>query len=248
MEINGPFYLKELIYNSVNLKSFVSSENVLMLIEIIFDYVKNKNIQLDGDESSLLKIRKIITYFGIIVLNDISNVDDIESIKLVDMNKKVLKGVIGFINSHGGNLDVFEHYVSTLLDKKRLNEHVQIEEQLNDPKENTTSPPSFVNNEFINGPKHYVNDNTSLISLQEQINKLSKKYATNILDNIVIEKKENPSSKYVIKKLDKFVDEDANEMNICVEYLKSAILNNSDVDNIYKEKTREIINLLSCKK
>lgn len=254
MNIDGPFYLKEIIYNSPTLKKFTSNENVVMLIDIIFNYVKHKTntIHLNNDDTTIVKLRDIISYFGETLLSDIS-VNNIDNITLVNLNKDILKHIILFLTRHKGNLDVFEIYASNLMNKKRINEHIQIEEQLkeNDKEKDIAAnktPLTFVNNDFIsNEATKKTNTNTNknhLISLQEQINHLSKKYSTDLVNNIVIEKVSNPDDKYVITRLEELEKEETDKLNMCVEYLKTSILDNSNVNDIYKKNTQDIIKLL----
>lgn len=257
MNIDGPFYLKEIIYNNPILRKFTSNENVLMIIDIIFNYVKHKTntIHLNNDDATLVKMRDIISYFGETLLSDISVNNNIESITLVNLNKDILKHIILFLTRHKGNLDVFEIYASNLMNKKRINEHIQIEEQLKeqdkgkDTNANKT-PLTFVKNEFISSDatnttnNNNNNNNHHLISLQEQINHLSKKYSTDLVNNIVIEKVSNPDEKYVITRLEELDKEDTDKLNMCVEYLKTSILDNSNVNDIYKKNTQDIIQML----
>jgi hypothetical protein len=250
MNIDGPFYLKELVYNNDILKQFVSNDNVSLLIDIIFNYIDKNKICLEKTKENILKITKIITYFGESLLNELL-MDTLISVKLIDLNKKILVNVVSFLKQHGGNLDIFEIYVSNFISNKKMNEHNKIEKHLSETldKNNINNPANmFVNNEFINdisksnvsSPPESTSNN--LVSLQEQLTRLSKKYPKDLINNIVIEKANNPQQKYVIKKIEDFENND--NLTNCIEYLKSSILNNSMIENNHKKNTQEIIDIL----
>lgn len=250
MNIDGPFYLKELIYNNDILKQFVSNDNTALLIDIIFNYVDKNKIRLEKTKDTALKITHIITYFGESILNELL-MDTLVDVKLIDLNKKILMNVVSFLKQHKGNLDIFEIYASNLINNKKMNEHIKIEEQLSKhfDNNNANKPTNIiVNNEFINdvsksGVPHSSKPiDGNLISLREQLNHLSKKYSTELINNIVIEKVDNPHDKYIIKKIEDVENKD-NIMN-CIECLKSSILNNSNIDDKYKNHTQEIIDIL----
>lgn len=243
MDIDGPFYLKEFIYENQIFKEFISLKNNNILLDVIYNYFKNNKLLMN--ETTNRKIIDIISYFGKELINNYSNRENIKikNIKLVTLNKELLKDIILFLKTYNGNLDVFEIYVDELKQKKRLTDHEEFEKTLSkDNKPNNIFTfKNKNNNEFID------NKEQTIKSLQNQINHLVNKYPSKnrLMDEIIIQSIEDPESKYIINKtgdINEFVDnnEELDSVVKTLTELKSTLKN-----NIIKDKIDDILNYMS---
>lgn len=280
MNIDGPFYIQELIYTNPLLRKFTSKDNVSLLQDIIFEYINNNNIQLKKINITLEKIAKIISHFAGELINEISIKNNIEKYDLVKLNKYILKNIIIFFKKHKENLDVFDIYINDLNSRKKITEYKNIEKQLNNQTNDLIPSDTFLKNDFTgtnviennitntsnkNNIDEVDYENTKLNSLSQQLTRLSNKYNTNILDNLVIEKVDNPENKFLITRINDTYTETKEEINEstdenvhntlhdlegknnilnCINCLKDAILNNNIIEQNIKKNTEEIINIL----
>lgn len=237
MELDGPFYMKEFIYNNHIFKEFISGSNVKLLLEIIYDFSLKNNFKLCQNDETTTKLIGIISYFGKEIINDylIFESDDstpMESPSLIVINKKMLKNVIIFLRQYSDNLDVFSVYVKDLYHRAHLQERKQLDSQLLQPvpsipelginstiasssMRHGTEPTLIINNDFIHShtEENAIQETQTLQSLKNQINHLTKKYPSGVLDNIVIESVKEPGKKYVIEKLTEAEDYDITKLS-----------------------------------
>lgn len=227
MNLELPLFIQGYVNNNENLEKFISEDNTLMLLELIFNFVEEKHISIYNNKETIDNLLLIISFIGYEILEEGAMKYDsrnlVETTSLIELNKKILSKLIKYIKKHPTELHKFKYFNAIekqeeLIKKRAL---LDLQKQKNDEKEH-------------------------LYGLQQKINELTHKYPNNNFSNIVIEKSENPEKKFVIQKYNDNNDNDNNDTNnnyqtIYDSITKVAEKHKDTISDIVKKDMEEIL-------
>ena len=254
MDIDLPFFMMDYISENRVLTELISDNNAGMLIEIILNFSKQSNLVLKNEPFTVSKLMTIISHFAKMFIKEYCDDEQTDTLplKLVSLNKGILKQTIKFLVVHHDNLDTFPLYINSLNHKTHLEKRQDLENQLLQQSQwgnkvgSTVCLPMKTEQKSIDATREDVKtriEDTKLSSIQDHVNAIALKYPDKLPSNLIIESIDNPKNKFVLSKLvDTIHPYTIPELHECLGKLEEY---SQEMGDVVKTKLDELIDAIN---
>lgn len=131
MSINVPVYIQDIINETPLLCSFVSRDNVNILLDVTVNYLNAHKIIINNNGENVKNILlSMITSLVVDITNRYALNNINTNLDLLKLNKELLTHLISFFKKHGNNLDEFQTYMNEKKIQNKLKEHKLLEDNI----------------------------------------------------------------------------------------------------------------------